>query len=548
MHAILSRTNQILHTAGVAAWSASACLLAAALLIAPACSISHAEKPADSGKPHPTAQPGGEKRITPAEAKKLFALVDELMKFASDETGLPIKAQVKRQLTSREAVEKYMKAKLNEDKSEQRMERDEIVLKKFGLLDRDFDLGPFMLALLKEQIAGYYDDKTKTVNLLDWLDVDLQKPVMAHELTHALQDQHVGLEAWGEQTPDDVSTNAAGDATHLTRDEWDTAREAVAEGQATAVMTDYLLKPAGKSLIANPEMVEAMLEQMNGAGEDSPVMARAPLLLSESMLFPYREGLSFEQDIWMDQGQKAAFAGALDQPPNSSWEILNPREYEQHHMAPVPLLPNIHPLVDPLYTAYDIGQIGQLDLHILAQILGGEVQTSRLTPAWNGGIYWAGQLKSATTAAARAQTASLAILYLSVWRNQASAENFAQLYGQNLDRKYSHVEMEKSNGNEREDRQIYSTSEGPVVITRRGAMVFVAESFPRALALQLTDLVLDAQGTGATQFAAQPTPTTALPGLSPTLPTLSGNLVRVFAHSGVLKAVVQAEARMNATR
>jgi hypothetical protein len=47
----------------------------------------------------------------------------------------------------------------------------------------------------------------------------------------------------------------------------------------------------------------------------------------------------------MDQGQKAAFAGALDRPPTSTWEIFNPREYEQKEHAPaVPLLPNIHPL------------------------------------------------------------------------------------------------------------------------------------------------------------------------------------------------------------
>jgi hypothetical protein len=67
-------------------------------------------------------------------------------------------------------------------------------------------------------------------------------------------------------------------------------------------------------------------------------MARAPLLLSESLLFPYREGLSFEQDVWMDQGQPAAFAGALDRPPTSSWEIINPRVYEEKRIPAIPLL------------------------------------------------------------------------------------------------------------------------------------------------------------------------------------------------------------------
>ena len=250
-------------------------------------------------------------------------------------------------------------------------ERDEIVLKKFGLLDHDFELKPFLLALLKEQIEAYYDSKTKTVNMLDWVDPDEQKPVLAHELTHALQDQHSDLEKWDDQTPDDVSHDAAGDQDHLANDEMDTARDAVAEGQATAVMMDYILKPLGKSLVKDPEVLDFVQAQMN-SNEDSPVMARAPLLLSESMLFPYREGLSFEQDIWMDQGQTAAFAGALDRPPTSSWEIINPRVYEKKQIPAIPLLPNIHPLVDPLYVPYDIGQIGQLDVHILTELFGGD--------------------------------------------------------------------------------------------------------------------------------------------------------------------------------
>ncbi|HWT67294.1 MAG TPA: hypothetical protein VN151_14370, partial [Terracidiphilus sp.] len=127
--------------------------------------------------------------MTDEDAKKLFALVDELLKFSSDETGLPIKSSVKRQLTTRTAVENYLLEKFNEDDDAKRMQRSEIVLKKFGLLERDFDLKPFLLALLKEQIEAYYDPKTKGVYLLDWIGVDEQKPVLAHELTHALQDQ-----------------------------------------------------------------------------------------------------------------------------------------------------------------------------------------------------------------------------------------------------------------------------------------------------------------------------------------------------------------------
>ncbi|HEV2214692.1 MAG TPA: hypothetical protein VGR64_05340 [Terracidiphilus sp.] len=341
-----------------------------------------------------TAQPPQKgTQISPEQAKQLFGMVDTLLKFASDDSGLPIKSEVKRQLTTRADVEAYLRKQMNDDQDAKRFERSELVLKKFGLLDRDFDLKPFLLQLLGEQIEAYYDAKTKTVNLLDWVSPDEQKPVLAHELTHALQDQHVELVKWSDQTPPDASTTYAGDNVQIQKDEMDTAREAVTEGQATAVMMDNMLKPMGRSIVKDPEVVEMMKQHMNGSS-DSPILARAPLLLSESLMFPYKEGLSFEQDIWMDKGQAAAFAGALDHPPSSSWEIINPRVYEQGEMPPVPLLPNIHPLLDPLYRPYDIGQVGQLDVKILAGLFGGEDAARNFTPAWDGGIYWAGQLPS----------------------------------------------------------------------------------------------------------------------------------------------------------
>jgi hypothetical protein len=490
-----------------------------------------------------------EAKITPAQAKLLFSLVDELIKFSSGETGLPIKSTVKKKITSRDEVEGYLKEKFNEDEGAKRMQRDEIVLKKFGLLDRDFALKPFLLALLTEQVEAYYDSKTKTVNMLDWVSVDEQKPVLAHELTHALQDQHVDLGKWDDQTPEDVSVDAAGDIDHLAKDEIDTARDAVVEGQATAVMMDYILKPMGKSLVKDPEVMDFVKQQMSST-DSSPVLARAPLLLSESLLFPYREGLSFEQDVWMDQGQAAAFPGTMDRPPSSSWEIMNPRDYEHKSTPPIPLLPNIHPLVDKLYKPYDIGQVGQLDLHIMAGIFAGEGVARDLTPAWNGGIYWAGQRLSATPAE-QSTTKSLALFYLSVWKNAASAEAFTQMYSNQLGRKYSglkpDIAAQKAGAADLpagDDEQVFTTSEGPVVITTRGKLVFIAESFPLEMARKLTALILDAQGTGELKMA-QRRPTLEGPNLpgapgldSETWEPLTANLVRFFSNSGVMKAAV----------
>lgn len=539
---------------GVLAFAAVTCL-SSGLLQAQSAPSKAPPVPQSSPQSEPGKQSQGKEKtdqaaapethITPEQAKELFGLVDQLIQFSSRETGLPVKSQVKRQLTTRTAVEKYLKEKFEDDEDSKRMQRSEIVLKKFGLLDRDFDLKPFLLTLLKEQIAAYYDPKDKTVNLLDWVSVDDQKPVLAHELTHALQDQHVNLDKWGDQTPPDVSHDFAQDSEHLAKDEIDTARDAVTEGQATAVMVDDILKPMGRSLVKDPEVVDVFRQKMTGS-DDSPVLARAPLLLSESLLFPYREGLSFEQDLWMDRGQEAAFKGALDRPPSSTWEIMNPREYEQGHVPSVPYLPNIHPLVDRQYRPYDIGQVGELDVHILTNLFGGERAAKDLTPAWDGGIYWAGQRVNAT-AAEQGTTKSIAFFYLSAWKNSKSAEAFASLYAEELGRKYSGLKLETTAEKDADlpegtTEKVWSTDEGPVVIRRKGKLVFVAESFDLEVARKLGSLILESQGSGPLQNASMRPPSagTPLAEFDSEPASLSGSLVRFMSNCGVVKAVVDA--------
>ena len=146
------------------------------------------------GSHPPAPQTEKETRITPEQAKELFRSLNQILTFASDDSQLQVHHEVKKRLITREQVEKYILDKFHDDKDTKRMQREEIVLKKFGLLDRDFQLQPFLVSLLKEQIAGYYDNKTKTMNLVDWVSPEEQKPVMAHELTHALQDQHTDLD------------------------------------------------------------------------------------------------------------------------------------------------------------------------------------------------------------------------------------------------------------------------------------------------------------------------------------------------------------------
>jgi hypothetical protein len=253
----------------------------------------------------------------------------------------------------------------------------------------------------------------------------------------------------------------------------------------------------------------------------------------------------------MDQGQKAAFAGALDRPPSSTWEIINPREFEKAKVPVVPLMPDIHPIVDKTYRAYDIGQIGELDLHILTELFGGESAARDLTPSWDGGIYWAGQRLSATTPAEQASTKSISLFYLSAWKNAAAAQAFSELYANALGRKYSGLHKDEGHAAPTDApagtvEQIYSTNEGPVVITTRGRLVFVAESFDLDQARRLATLILDAQGIGDLKMAGLRQP--AAPTYAAGGPTLSGGLVHLFAESGVMKAAVDAAVRTAASQ
>ena len=90
------------------------------------------------------AQATPEHRITPEEAKELLNAVDEVLKFDSGDTGLRIKHEIKRQLADREQVQTYIEARLKDDEDTQRLQRSEVVLKKLGLLPRDFDLQTFL--------------------------------------------------------------------------------------------------------------------------------------------------------------------------------------------------------------------------------------------------------------------------------------------------------------------------------------------------------------------------------------------------------------------
>jgi len=458
------------------------------------------ETPQDDGGTPQNLQPEQPAGVmSKADESALLAEMGKTFEFVSKDTGLEIKHPIKGRFTSREDVNKMLRKKFDEDKSTKRMERDELVLKKFGLLDQSFEMRSFLLSLLTEQIAGFYDNKTKEMTLLDWVPADQQKPVMAHELTHALQDQRVGLTKWGDQEILAVAKDVGEDNQHIRIDETDTAREAVLEGQAMVSFADYMLRDTGRTLKDMPQVGDKLRD---GAGDmsDSPVLARAPLLLQQALLFPYTTGLEFEQDILVKKGTARAFAGVLDHPPSSSFEIMHPDAYLAHAVVPVMIMPDIHPmLTEAGYEPYDIGVMGELDVRITAELFGGRPLAEALAPNWDGGIYYAAQRKNAT-AAEKNTTASLGLMYSSRWKNEDSAKSFFTVFEEELPRQYDGLKRRKKDEVDDTER-VYSTREGDVLLTVADNRVFVSEGFDVALARKMRDAVDAVQGVGPVQQA-----------------------------------------------
>jgi len=420
---------------------------------------------------------GATVKITPEQAQELFHSVDEILAFDSKESGLPIKREVKRRLTSRDEVESYL-TKHMKDEDVKRLQRSELVLKKFGLLPRDYDLEKLLVSLLREQIAGYYDPKTKTVNLLDWVPMEEQEPVMAHELTHALQDQDVGLDKWMKRGEKDLGEMKK-DPTpaDIANDEMDDTREAVVEGQAEAVMLQYELAPVGKSIEDSPELVDEMEAQMAVGTDDSKVFKDAPIFLRESLTFPYSYGLKFEVKLLQGGGKEKAFADVLANPPTNTRQIMQPETYlAGEQIAPMPVVDFKRDFKD--YAKFDIGGMGEFDVAVLVEQYAGKKAAERVYPAWRGGYYYAGRPKGSPDAA-------LGLLYVSKWADEEKAQEFAAIYGESLGKRYGKVEevggpaAPARQGKYKIDllhgRHVWNTEEGPVVIEQKGDTVLVCE-------------------------------------------------------------------------
>ncbi len=443
-----------------------------------------------SPQPQPSATPSHrlevepvekEHTITAVEAKELFQSVDDILRFASEDTGLPMKKKVKRTIVSREQVEKYIGDKFKNDADRIRFERSELVQKKFGLLPRNFDLHGFLIKLLSEQVAGYYDEKTKTMNLLDWNEPEMQRPVMAHELTHALQDQSYNLEKMSKRD-DEIEKRGMKDLDALIRnDEQSTCRSAVLEGQAMIVLLDYVLAPSEQSVAKMPAVVDMMGAGMDKS-HDSPVFDSAPLILQEELAFPYRQGMKFIRDLLVAGGKQLAYKGVLERMPQTTREVMEPKEYLAGHHVPPLLLPDFGFLKKD-YEPFDAGAVGELDVNILLRVYADENIAKELTPEWRGGSYYAAG-KKGVKPPDKNSTSHVGLYYVSKWATEKAAQEFARVYAAALPKRYKDLRRVPADA-AIPGRDAYASSDGPIFIQQTGNMVIAVESFEEDAAKKL---------------------------------------------------------------
>src|SRR5579859_4291366 len=138
-------------------------------------------------------QQGGHREQTPASGTadaEFLQAADEVLAVMSKILSLPVKEPLKKSVRSRDEIREFLLRQMREDKDDTKRYADQKALEALGLIPKGYPLDQKLLALLTEQIAGLYDPREREFFIADWTQPAEQRMIMAHELTHALQDQY----------------------------------------------------------------------------------------------------------------------------------------------------------------------------------------------------------------------------------------------------------------------------------------------------------------------------------------------------------------------
>ncbi len=387
-----------------------------------------------------------------------MAAADEVLGQMSQITGLKLVMPLKKSLRSREDIRTYVVKQMNEDKNAAERYADQRSAEAFGLLPKGFDLDSFMVNVLTEQIEGLYDPKSHEFYIADWSPLADQRMVMAHELTHALEDQHFQIETW-------VKAARPNEDAEL-------ARDAVLEGSAMAAMVDYLMLGTGRSLKDVPDFDPGMLI---GDLSSTPTLKTAPLFLKDALIFPYFSGLNFSVALMKNTGW-AALPGVFEKPPVSTQQILHPALYRSGKIPASVALPRLEKLLGDNWTKLDENVMGEFGWkEVLKQFLDSD-RAKTLAAAWDGDRYAVFEHK---------QSKKLILITRLHLDSDEHAVRFYGQYSEALEKKYP----ERSNLLRRPNFFSFDTPDGGVFldclgsdcVTMEGATRIIFDTFTKAL-------------------------------------------------------------------
>lgn len=240
---------------------------------------------------------------------ELERVSDEIRAQVEELRGMKFKAPVAVKLTDKKGFFEYALSRQEKTESPAKQSRDETTAKLLGLIPPGMNYQVEMLKILEEQVGGFYDPGTNTFFLMDTFTGGVAKIILAHELTHALDDQHFDI---------DGTLAKCGEDTDAT-----IAFQAVIEGSGTGLMNQWFLQH-------RKEVTPADLEAAQNLGAD--ILAEAPPYMWKPLLAVYLTGDSFLArrsglNALMKASATADIQTAFKSPPRSSEQILHSKKY-----------------------------------------------------------------------------------------------------------------------------------------------------------------------------------------------------------------------------
>ena len=322
-------------------------------------------------------------------------------------------------LETRDQAEAALIADINRDYTDEELQADGHAGALIGLFPAGIDLKAEMVRLLKSEVAGFYDPHGKRMIMVEgaanfgiWTDATeflLQRDLvgemlLAHEYTHALQDQHFGLEA----ALDKIKDN----------DDRSLALKSVAEGDATLAGFAYV---AGAMNDETADQVTSRLEDLPGAF--AAETKDAPEGLSAPLIFQYSEGAKFVSYAYHRGGWDAVNA-LYRQPPQSSQQIMHPELYFDRPTLPDQIELAGYKRTFSGWEEVEDNCLGELLLQVIIQRnLGKQSPALALTDRWSGD-------RMLTMRKGQALT----IIWMLSFSDDHSAAQFAGVYVTLLDR------------------------------------------------------------------------------------------------------------------